>query len=233
MGRRVLRELAVGAACALSAFIAPSAIAQERELITFTFSGQVTSPIDWALEPEFVRYADFETGDPFSISYTWSNPTPLLLSVGTTYAFNPIVSTTFNIDGLTFVGGSGGSVTILDSTVLGDRYSVVAPLSGPALGPLMPQSYRIDAIGLSTDFVLSPAPDGTFFTLPTAHPSNGGSMQLTFVDELGHSFSLAGQGMWTSAVSPIPEPETYAMLLAGLALLGFATRRKSRTTAAA
>jgi hypothetical protein len=37
----------------------------------------------------------------------------------------------------------------------------------------------------------------------------------------------------TLSVAPIPEPETYAMLLAGLALLGFATRRKNRMTAAA
>lgn len=32
--------------------------------------------------------------------------------------------------------------------------------------------------------------------------------------------------------APIPEPETYAMLLAGLAVLGFATRRRKRMTAA-
>jgi hypothetical protein len=33
--------------------------------------------------------------------------------------------------------------------------------------------------------------------------------------------------------APIPEPETYAMLLAGLALLGFVTRKRRTTTAAA
>jgi hypothetical protein len=27
-------------------------------------------------------------------------------------------------------------------------------------------------------------------------------------------------------ITPVPEPETYAMLTAGLALVGFATRRK-------
>ena len=34
-------------------------------------------------------------------------------------------------------------------------------------------------------------------------------------------------------VAPVPEPETYAMLLAGLGLLGFAARRKHRAAAAA
>ena len=36
-----------------------------------------------------------------------------------------------------------------------------------------------------------------------------------------------------SPVAPVPEPETYAMLLAGLGLMGFAARRKQRAAAAA
>jgi hypothetical protein len=49
---------------------------------------------------------------------------------------------------------------------------------------------------------------------------------------LGWGFSRLGNGgerLWiaSNTVSPVPEPETYAMLLAGLALLGFiATRKK-------
>ncbi len=36
-----------------------------------------------------------------------------------------------------------------------------------------------------------------------------------------------------TTVTPVPEPETYAMLLSGLGLLGFAARRKRRAAAAA
>ena len=36
-----------------------------------------------------------------------------------------------------------------------------------------------------------------------------------------------------SPVAPVPEPETYAMMLAGLGLMGFAARRKQRAAAAA
>jgi len=39
-------------------------------------------------------------------------------------------------------------------------------------------------------------------------------------------------GWAVTAVSPVPEPETYAMLLAGLGLLGFAARRRKQKEAA-
>ncbi|ALQ50580.1 FxDxF family PEP-CTERM protein [Nitrosomonas ureae] len=40
-----------------------------------------------------------------------------------------------------------------------------------------------------------------------------------------------GDSAWYVATSPVPEPETYAMLLAGLGLIGFMTRRKKRLAA--
>jgi hypothetical protein len=51
----------------------------------------------------------------------------------------------------------------------------------------------------------------------------------------GYSVSSASGFDWTRAydapvAAPIPEPETYGMLLAGLGLLGFATRRRPRTS---
>lgn len=39
-----------------------------------------------------------------------------------------------------------------------------------------------------------------------------------------------GDSAWYVATSPIPEPETYAMLLAGLGLLGFMARRRKEST---
>lgn len=37
-------------------------------------------------------------------------------------------------------------------------------------------------------------------------------------------------GKYTPVTSPVPEPETYAMILAGLALIGFTARRRNRNT---
>jgi hypothetical protein len=50
------------------------------------------------------------------------------------------------------------------------------------------------------------------------------------------SFALHVQGLtreqggsgWYTAAAPVPEPETYAMMLVGLGLLGFTAKRKSK-----
>lgn len=47
------------------------------------------------------------------------------------------------------------------------------------------------------------------------------------------SIGTNGDSGWYVPTSPIPEPETYAMLLAGLGLLGFAARRRKLKEAAA
>ena len=45
--------------------------------------------------------------------------------------------------------------------------------------------------------------------------------------------SVLGGSAWYTPVSAIPEPETYAMLLAGLGLLGFVARRRQKKVLAA
>lgn len=40
--------------------------------------------------------------------------------------------------------------------------------------------------------------------------------------------SLQGGSAWYTPTTPIPEPETYAMMLAGLGLLGFVARRRMK-----
>ena len=50
---------------------------------------------------------------------------------------------------------------------------------------------------------------------------------------LGWRDGLAvGEKRAEGAVAAVPEPETYAMLFAGLGLLGFASRRRKQTLAA-
>jgi PEP-CTERM motif len=49
---------------------------------------------------------------------------------------------------------------------------------------------------------------------------------LTFQLPSGVTFTSASNSTYDSSVSAVPEPETYAMLLAGLGLLGFTARRR-------
>jgi hypothetical protein len=61
------------------------------------------------------------------------------------------------------------------------------------------------------------------------HNDGSKSGNLTFSINAGH----AGHGyisLAINAVSAVPEPEAYAMLLAGLGLLGFIARRRQRTS---
>ncbi len=65
------------------------------------------------------------------------------------------------------------------------------------------------------------------YTLNNFQLNASGITRLTF-SAIGRSDSLGGSldNVSVTAVSPVPEAETYAMLLAGLGLLGVASRRR-------
>ena len=72
--------------------------------------------------------------------------------------------------------------------------------------------------------------NGSSFSSGTGN--NAESMLYTFVDALGFTsltFSTTGIAFEIAQASaPVPEPETYAFLLAGLGALGFMSRRRKR-----
>jgi PEP-CTERM motif len=59
-----------------------------------------------------------------------------------------------------------------------------------------------------------------------------GTAYLSTIPGNGWQFPFNGNGFlslqYTAVTSPVPEPETFAMLLAGIGLVGFMTRRKAR-----
>ncbi len=76
-----------------------------------------------------------------------------------------------------------------------------------------------------------PAP-GTSFDL-MSYSNVLGSFDTTRITGIGgtsESFAFGPNGM-SLTINPVPEPETYAMLLAGLGLLGFVARRKKQRAA--
>ena len=68
----------------------------------------------------------------------------------------------------------------------------------------------------------STSPGGDSLTLNYDQPLSGAS----FITVTGLSNGTAG-AIYAGAVAAIPEPETYAMLLAGLGLMGAVVRRRS------
>ncbi len=129
------------------------------------------------------------------------------------------------------LGESSGQAVLVSGSALFDRYSDVvgnashtflleAAVNGVTVETILtPPIFQNKA---SFDF-LAAIDDVVTLTLTT---QLGMSLPEEVVD--AGDFSLlaySGQSA-TLTISPIPEPETYAMLLAGLGLLGFVVRRK-------
>jgi hypothetical protein len=114
------------------------------------------------------------------------------------------------------------------------------------------------AAGQTFDFFFDGRSSDSGYTLAYAHASNGalsGSPQdgadnvmlaanvlngnLTGVESwtsLGNGWDKASDvnvQVFGTSMAPVPEPETYAMMLAGLGLLGFMARRRKQKEAAA
>lgn len=88
-----------------------------------------------------------------------------------------------------------------------------------------PSLYAYDSVGtlLDSDSILIPGggPGGTLLV------SSLTPIAYVQWNEVG---SFAGAVYWDNLVyAPVPEPETYAMLLAGLGLLGFMARRRKES----
>jgi hypothetical protein len=72
-------------------------------------------------------------------------------------------------------------------------------------------------------------PDQAFYLATTPSVSAVGIFSLIDLNVSSAAYSN-GSGSWTvsSVTTPIPEPEIYAMMLAGLGVLGFVARRKKK-----
>ncbi|MFM2057203.1 MAG: hypothetical protein RLY71_1588 [Pseudomonadota bacterium] len=75
--------------------------------------------------------------------------------------------------------------------------------------------------------------DGTVMTVLTSSTSTSHTLSYSYtgvgtVDTSSFGFTIAGQTLPVApgSITPVPEPETYAMMLAGLGALGFMGRRR-------
>lgn len=158
-----------------------------------------------------------------------------------------LLSASTNLYAETFSIALTGVVRIGDEIIPND-YGLTAGESISAVGTFAAPSDFLTAIqstGTFTDLTINL--NGTQFTLadasaaPTVKYMGGTFFDFTYTSTAVSGFNSSFQffdnrfGTWTEAtVAVVPEAETYAMMLAGLGLVGFmgAARRRSLKTAA-
>ncbi|PTT82930.1 hypothetical protein DBR42_16405 [Pelomonas sp. HMWF004] len=129
------------------------------------------------------------------------------------------------------VGGLAAPGALFDtfSFSLGAQSSVTSGVV--SFGNIIGAAYSLYSFG--TDGILGTSDDvakgaWTFGALPATHTVSlsAGSYYYTV---MGGSFAPAGYAIASSAVAaPVPEPETYALLAAGLGVIGFVVSRRRR-----
>lgn len=138
--------------------------------------------------------------------------------------------------------GNGGSYDIIEAitnntgTAFSDFHlSITEPANAPGNGVVFTRfnSATLEGFTLGSPSVTQPSPFNSSgprdlnFTgnLAVGDSANAGFHLSAFDPGVGNTYTFTITQ--TPTVSPIPEPETYAMLLAGLAVIGFSARRKS------
>lgn len=138
--------------------------------------------------------------------------------------------------------GNGGSYDIIEAitnntgTAFSDFHlSITEPANAPGNGIVFTSfnSSTLDGFTLDSPSVTQPSPFNSSgprdlnFTgnLAVGDSANAGYHLSPFDPGVGNTYTFTITQ--TPTVSPIPEPETYAMLLAGLGVMGFIARRRS------
>jgi hypothetical protein len=202
----MLRYLAVAAAALLTGVV-------HAQTLTFNYSGTL-----YGVDPEFGSL--FHEGDSFSGSYTFSSTASDVFPEDLSNSRYFLDSSSIAVNGITgeswqsliqiytnfptvYAYQAQGSIT----SFAGHEGLWIAGLLD--IGPLVERS------------------DGLLLTPPSLSP---GSATWTFIASDGPR--LYGTILSWTSVTAIPEPETYAMLFAGLGLLGFEARRRKLKEAA-
>lgn len=143
-----------------------------------------------------------------------------------TYDLGPL-TTTIGVSGIAISGGS-----------FDDIFSFTTTSANPVLGTFVGIS-GVDDMTVSYRFgVGATTPRWGAFTAPVAVTLDDASFaysQTVSGLQAGtqYWFNLKGTGseaVYAVTLAPVPEPETYAMLLAGLGLVGAIARRRKTTT---
>ena len=125
------------------------------------------------------------------------------------------------------VGTTLGTISQTLSTVAGTAYTLSFDLQGTGTPNKVKVWFGEDIVAFAqTNFNL---PNWTHYTV-TGLMADSNSSVLKFGSRNDPSFNMIDNISVTGAVTPVPEPEAFAMLLAGLGLMGTIARRRNKAS---
>jgi choice-of-anchor C domain-containing protein len=128
-------------------------------------------------------------------------------------------------------GNSAGVISQSFATVVGQTYNVSFSMAGNTDGGGAVKVITVGAGGdhsISFDSTGKSHGDMGWTTQSFSFVADSVSSTLRFSGSANNTYYGAALDNISVTAAPVPEPETYAMLVAGLGLLGFVARRKQK-----
>ena len=190
-----------------------------------------TGSIDFAAEAAALSYAST------TLANMASNGTSVFQYGGMTFTGTNATVNIFTVSGADLattnnfnVNAPSGSLVIFNINGLSDQFSGGINLNGLASSNVLFNFFQATTLNLNNIGV-----KGTILAPNAALNLNGGGVdgQVLAKSITGSNFDITNtrySGALARPVGPIPEPGTWAMMLTGFGIVGFAMRRRSKAT---
>ena len=171
------------------------------------------------MTPQFGTLIDFDdvaTGSPVVANhYAGMGVTSIASSIGT-LGYHPTSQSGINYVGTGFENGWDADILV--------EFSVLQAAVGIGIaGPTTLQFELLDAaMNVLEGYSLTTTPVNTYYYI------NRATNDTKFLRVAGDFVAIDDLQFDTKTVPQVPEPETYALMLAGLGLVGWMARRKQR-----